>query len=66
VYITPKSLKKLLIKNPSRKRRDIEDFSLKSLRMRGNKSPAPPVYLLKGGELNPKRIKKKVFNLNQE
>ncbi|MDR0708330.1 MAG: hypothetical protein LBF60_10745, partial [Treponema sp.] len=31
------------INNPRRKRRGIEDFSLKSLRMRGNKSPAPPV-----------------------
>jgi hypothetical protein len=35
----------------------IEDFFLKSLRMWGNKSPAPPVYALKGGELNPKGIK---------
>jgi hypothetical protein len=32
------------IKNPRRKRRGIEDFSLKSLRMWGNKSPTPPVF----------------------
>jgi hypothetical protein len=34
----------------------IEDFSLKSLRMRGNKSPAPPAGSApRGGVLNPKR-----------
>jgi hypothetical protein len=32
-----------IIKNPRRKQRGIEDLSLKALRMRGNKSPAPPV-----------------------
>jgi len=31
------------IKNPRRKQRGIEDLSLKDLRMRRNKSPAPPV-----------------------
>jgi hypothetical protein len=45
------------IKNPRRKRRGIEDFSLKSLRMRGNKALAAPVSALKGGKLNPKGIK---------
>jgi antitoxin (DNA-binding transcriptional repressor) of toxin-antitoxin stability system len=42
------------IKNPRGKPRGIEDFSLKSLRMRGNISPAPPVLTApRGGELNP-------------
>ncbi|MDR2194338.1 MAG: GyrI-like domain-containing protein, partial [Treponema sp.] len=36
------------IKNPRRKQRGIEDFSLKYLRMRGNKSPAPPGSRPKG------------------
>jgi hypothetical protein len=48
-------------KNPRRKQRGIEDFSLKSLRMRGNKSPVPPVYVLKGGELNLKGIKNNFY-----
>jgi hypothetical protein len=34
-----------------------EDFSLKFLCIRGNKSPAPQFYALKGGELNPIVIK---------
>jgi hypothetical protein len=35
-----------------------KDFSLKSLRMRGNISPTPPVLTaLKDGELNPKGFK---------
>jgi hypothetical protein len=43
-----------VIKSPRRKQRGIEDFSLKSLRMRGNKSPIPPVLTApRGGELNP-------------
>jgi uncharacterized membrane protein YraQ (UPF0718 family) len=42
------------INNPRRKRRGIEDFSLKSLHMRGNKSPAPPVLTApRGGVLDP-------------
>jgi hypothetical protein len=49
-----------LNKNPSRKRRGIEDFPLKSLRMRGNKYPAPPVLTApRGGVFNPKGIKDK-------
>jgi hypothetical protein len=41
---------------PRGKPRGIEDFTLKSLRMRGNKSPAPPVGSApRGGVLNPKR-----------
>jgi hypothetical protein len=35
-------------KNPRRLRRGIEDFSLKSLRMRRNTSPAPPVLRPRG------------------
>jgi hypothetical protein len=46
------------IKNPRRKRRSIADSTLKSLRMRGNKSPVPPVLTApRGGVLNPKGIK---------
>ena len=46
------------IKNPRPKGRGIEDFSLQYLRMRGNKSPAPPARTApRGGELNPKRLK---------
>jgi hypothetical protein len=33
-----------IIKNLRRKQRGIEDSTLKSLRMRGNKSPAPPGF----------------------
>jgi hypothetical protein len=32
------------IKNPPAERRGIEDFSLKYLRLRGNKFPAPPGF----------------------
>jgi hypothetical protein len=43
------------IKIPAAERRGIEDFSLKSLRMWGNKSPTPPVLTApRGGVLNPK------------
>jgi len=38
-----KAITKESIKNPRRKQRGIEDLSLKDLRTRGNKSPAPPV-----------------------
>jgi hypothetical protein len=35
--------------------RGIEDFTLKDLRMRGNKSPAPPGFNRpRGGELHPR------------
>jgi hypothetical protein len=41
---------------PWGKPRSIEDFSLKSLRMRGNKSPAPPAGSApRGGVLNPEK-----------
>jgi hypothetical protein len=43
------------IKHPRRERRGIEDFSLKSLRMWGNKSPPPPVLRPKGRGINPFR-----------
>jgi hypothetical protein len=33
----------------------IEDFTLKSLSMSGNKSPAPPVLRQRGGELTLER-----------
>jgi 7-cyano-7-deazaguanine synthase in queuosine biosynthesis len=36
-------IKSIVNESPRSKLRGIEDFSLKSLRMRGNKSPAPPV-----------------------
>jgi hypothetical protein len=36
------------IKYPAAEQRGIEDFALKSLRMRGNKSPAPPVLRPRG------------------
>jgi hypothetical protein len=41
------------IKNPRRKQRGIEDFSLKSSRMRVNKSPVPPVLRPKGRGIKP-------------
>jgi hypothetical protein len=45
------------IKNPRRKQRGIEDFSLKSLLMRGNISPAPPVVTApRGGVSDPKEV----------
>jgi hypothetical protein len=57
---------KTLINNPHRKRRGFEDFSLKSLCARGNKSPAPPVLAaLKGVELNPKRLKRSKNSKNE-
>jgi hypothetical protein len=47
------------INNPRRKQRGIEDFSLKSLRMWGNKSPTPPVLRPKRGwVLNPPLVNK--------
>jgi hypothetical protein len=43
---------------PRSKLRGIEDFFLKSLCMRGNKSPAPPVRSApRGGVLNPKGLR---------
>jgi hypothetical protein len=45
-----------LIKNPRSKLRGIEDFSLKSLRMRGNKSPTPPVFRSKLRGIKPEEI----------
>ena len=49
------------IKNP-RLRRGIEDFSLISLRIRENKSPAPQVLTAPRGEvLNPKTINLRAF-----
>ena len=48
-------VKKIEIKNPRLKGRGIEDFSLKYLRMRGNKSPSPPVLRPKGRGIKPKR-----------
>jgi hypothetical protein len=48
--------KKTSNEQPRGKPRGIEDFSLKYLRIRGNKSPAPPVRSApRGGVLNPKR-----------
>jgi hypothetical protein len=47
----------LLIKNPRSKLRGIEDFSLKYLRMWGNKSPAPPVFRPKGRGIKPKGLR---------
>jgi hypothetical protein len=44
------------IKNPRSKLRGIEDFSLKSLRMWGNKSPTPPVFRSKLRGIKPKEI----------
>jgi hypothetical protein len=41
------------IKNPRHEWRGIEDFSLKSLRMRGNNSPAPPVLRPEGRGIKP-------------
>jgi hypothetical protein len=41
----------ILIKNPVINGGGIEDFSLKYLRIRGNKSPHPQYYALNGGEL---------------
>jgi putative DNA primase/helicase len=46
-----------IIKNLRPKGRSIKDFSLKSLRMRGNKSPAPPGLRPKGRGINPQGIK---------
>jgi hypothetical protein len=49
-------------KNPRRLRQGIEDFSLKALRIRGNKSPTPPVLTApRGWELNPRRLKQFYF-----
>jgi hypothetical protein len=45
------------IKHPRHEWRGIKDFSLKSLRMWGNKSPHPQFYALNGGELTPLAIK---------
>jgi hypothetical protein len=46
---------KNIIKNPRRERRGIKDFSLKSLCLRGNKSPAPPVLRPEGRGIKPRR-----------
>jgi hypothetical protein len=43
------------IKNPRRERRGIKDFSLKSMCLRGNRSPAPPVLRPKGRGIKPQR-----------
>ena len=45
----------IIIKNPRSKLWGIEDFSLKYLSMRGNKSPAPPVFRPKGRGIKPLR-----------
>jgi hypothetical protein len=47
------SLFKQKIKNPRRERRGIEDFPLKSCRMRGNKSPTPLGLRPKGRGIEP-------------
>ncbi|MDR0638168.1 MAG: hypothetical protein LBG27_04575 [Spirochaetaceae bacterium] len=50
------------INNPRPEGRSIEYFSLKSLRMRGNKSPTPPDLRTKGRGINPIGIKKREFD----
>jgi hypothetical protein len=50
-------MEQIYVINENRRPWGIEDFSLKSLRMRGNKSPVPPVRSApRGGVLNPKRV----------
>jgi hypothetical protein len=53
-----KNINQMKIKNPRPKGRGIEDFSLKSFRMWGNKSPTPPALRPKGRGIKPKAIKK--------
>jgi transposase len=51
------------IKNPRRKQRGIEDFSLKSLLMRGNISPAPPVLTAPRGGVSDPQVDNALFIL---
>ena len=58
IYSDPNYIRAKEIKHPRRERRGIEDFFLKSLCIRGNKSPVPPVLRPKGRGIKPKAIKK--------
>jgi hypothetical protein len=48
---------KMEVKNPAAEPRGVEDSSLRSSHMRGNKSPAPPVLRLRGRGIEPLAIK---------